>query len=113
MKQLNLWEENRHDMIFEHENQIATYRDVLYQQNEQITYAEYCEPKKGRFLYGIEWEDFVDIRNKDLKKLTYDQLLIFLKNIKVDRKTKLMSFLKKRNIIFGTGLWDWWDRYAS
>jgi len=48
-----------------------------------------------------------------LKKLTYDQLLIFLKNIKVDRKTKLMSFLKKRNIIFGTGLWDWWDRYAS
>jgi len=46
MKQLNLWEENRHDMIFEHENQIATYRDVLYQQNEQITYAEYCEPKK-------------------------------------------------------------------
>ncbi len=50
MKQLNLWEENRHDMIFEHENQIATYRDVLYQQNEQITYAEYCEPKKVGFF---------------------------------------------------------------
>ena len=78
MKQLNLWEENRHDTIFEHENQIATWRDVLSQENEEITYAEYCEPKKGRFLYGIEWEDFVDI---SAKVFGQQPVYVVLKNI--------------------------------
>ena len=113
MKQLKLQDGGRRDVIDKFENQIAAYSDILYEKSDEISYAEYLSPKKDMPNYGTEWEEYVDIKKSDMKNLTYDQLLIFLKNIKVDRKTKLMSFLKKRNIIFGTGLWDWWDRYAS
>ena len=29
--------------------------------------------------YVTEWEDYVDIKKSDMKNLTYDQLLLFLK----------------------------------
>ena len=55
--------------------------------------------------------NYVDIKKSDMKSLTYDQLLLFLKNI--DRKKNggrldlLKTFLKDKDIPFKEGLWDW------
>ena len=49
-----------------------------------------------------------------MKSLTYDQLLLFLKNIDVKknggRLDKLKTFLRDRGILFKDGLWDWQTR---
>ena len=49
-----------------------------------------------------------------MKSLTYDQLLLFLKNI-VPKKNGgrldlLENFLRGRDIPFKAGLWDWRDQ---
>ena len=41
--------------------------------------------------YGTEWEDYVDIKKSDMKSLTYDQLLLFLKNIDEKMKVALIA----------------------
>ena len=111
MKQLKPKDGDRRDVIGQIENQIATYSDVLYEKPNEISYAEYLSPKKGMPNYGTEWEEYVDIKKSDMKSLTYDQLLLFLKNI--DRKKNggrldlLKTFLRGRDIPFKDGLWDW------
>ena len=111
MKETKPHEGERRDVISQLENQIATYSDVLYEKMDEISYAEYLSPKKDMPNYGTEWEDYVDIKKSDMKNLTYDQLLLFLKNI--DRKKNggrldlLKTFLKDRDIFFKDGLWDW------
>ena len=46
-----------------------------------------------------------------MKSLTYDQLLLFLKNIDPEknggRLNLLKTFLKNRDVNFKDGLWDW------
>ncbi len=46
-----------------------------------------------------------------MKSLTYDQLLLFLKNIDAKknggRLDLLKTFLRDRGIPFKSGLWDW------
>ena len=114
MKQLQPWDGGRRDVISQLENQIATYSDVLYEKMDEISYAEYLSPKKDAPHYGTEWEDYVDIKKSDLKNLTYDQLLLFLKNIDAKknggRLNLLKSFLIGRGIPFKNGLWDWQTR---
>ena len=114
MKQLKPEDGGRRDVIDKLENQIATYSDVLYEKSDEISYAEYLSPKKGMLNYGTEWEDYVDIKKSDMKNLTYDQLLLFLKNIDAKknggRLNPLKSFLIGRGIPFKNGLWDWQTR---
>ncbi len=114
MKQLKPKDGDRRDVIGQIENQIATYSDILYEKPDEISYAEYLSPKKGMPNYGIEWEDYVDIKKSDMKNLTYDQLLLFLKNIDVKkhqgRLNLLKGFLIGRDIPFKDGLWDWQTR---
>ena len=114
MKQLKLQDGGRRDVISQLENQIATYSDVLYEKMDEISYAEYLSPKKDMPHYGTEWEEYVDIKKSDMKKLTYDQLLLFLKNIDArknnGRLNLLKGFLIGRGIPFKDGLWDWQTR---
>ena len=111
MKQLKPQDRDRRDVICQSENQVATYSDILCEKLDKIVYAEHLSPKKGMPDYGTDWEEFVDIKKADMKSLTYDQLLLFLKNI--DRKKNggrldlLKTFLKDRDIPFKEGLWDW------
>ena len=103
MKQLKPQNRDRSDVIYQSENQVATYSDILC--------AEHLSPKKGMPDYGTDWEEFVDIKKADMKSLTYDQLLLFLKNI-VPKKNGgrldlLENFLRGRDIPFKAGLWDW------
>ena len=111
MKQLKPQDGDRRDVIDQLENQIATYSDILYEKSDEISYAEYLSPKKGMLNHGTEWEDYVDIKKSDMKNLTYDQLLLFLKNIDAKknggRLNLLKSFLIGRGIPFKNGLWDW------
>jgi hypothetical protein len=111
MKQLKSQNRDRSDVIYQSENQIATFSDILCEKLDEIVYAEYLSPKKGMPDYGANWEEFVDIKKADMKSLTYDQLLLFLKNI-VPKKNGgrldlLENFLRGRDIPFKAGLWDW------
>ena len=111
MKQLKPQDRDRRDVIYESENQVATYSDILCEKLDEIVYAEHLSPKKGMLDYGTDWEEFVDIKKADMKSLTYDQLLLFLKNIDSEknggRLDQLKTFLKNRDINFKDGLWDW------
>ena len=111
MKQLILKDRDRRDVISKFENQIATYSDILCEKHDEIVYAEHLSPKKGFPYYGTDWEDYIDIKKTDMKSLTYDQLLFFLKNIDAKknggRLDLLKTFLKGRDIPFKDGLWDW------
>ena len=111
MKQLKLWDRDRRDVICQSENQVAIYSDILCEKLDEIVYAEHLSPKKGMPDYGVDWEDYVDIKKSDMKSLTYDQLLLFLKNTDAKknggRLDKLKTFLRDRNIPFENGLWDW------
>ena len=111
MKQLKPEDGGRRDVIGKLENQIATYSDVLYEKSDEISYAEYLSPKKDIPHYGTEWEEYVDIKKSDMKNLTYNQLLLFLKSIDAKknggRLNLLKDFLKGKDISFKDGLWDW------
>ena len=52
MQQLDLFD-YRKDYIFDRENQIAHYYDILSETRDTISYSEYIDPKKV-FLY-VEW----------------------------------------------------------
>ena len=109
MKQLNLSSERRSDVIRDFENVIARYSDYLTETSDKIIYCEYITPKKGKeVIPGMEYDDYVDIYKKDLNGLTYDQILLFLKNTKPEERIeKFKSFLDSRNIAFGADLFTW------
>ena len=107
MQQLNLFEYRR-DHLFEQENQIACYYDVLKETEKKIQYSEHINPKKGFAICGMEYEEYVDVEKDNLNGLTYDDLLNFLKNSKKkDRLEKYKKFLKFRNIDFDADLFTW------
>ena len=87
---------------------------AIDERSDEIFYSEWLSPKKGLPHYGMDWEDYVDIKKSDMKSLTYDQLLLFLKNIDAKknggRLNKLKTFLRGRGIPFKDGLWDWQTR---
>tara|TARA_B110000037_G_scaffold191578_1_gene225201 strand:+ start:75 stop:416 length:342 start_codon:yes stop_codon:yes gene_type:complete len=112
MNESNLNKEFREDAIGEYENQVATYHDTLQQYSDSIVYIESIYPKQGMPQYGIEYNDEVEIENQNLKSLTYEQILLFLKNTKKERKEKFMNFLKKRDITFKSELDYWIDKDA-
>ena len=110
MKQLNLQSKERSNFISNFENEIARYTDVLCEKSDEIVYAEHIVPHKGKeIIPGMEYEDYIDIKKKDLKGLTYDQILLFLKNTSPPngRINKLKNFLFSKNIPFKDGLWTW------
>ena len=110
MKQLNLQSERRSDFNSDFENQIARYTDTLSETYDEIRYAEHIVSHKGKeIIPGMDYEDYVDIKKKDLKGLTYDQILLFLKNTKPPngRIEKFKSFLDSKNIAFESDLFTW------
>ena len=107
MQQLNLFDYRR-DHLFEQENQIASYYDVLKETEKKIQYSEHINPKKGFAICGMEYEEYVDVEKDNLNGLTYDDLLNFLKNSKKeDRLERYKKVLKFRNIDFDADLFTW------
>ena len=96
--------QQRHDVIWANKNQVARFKLVLHKKFDEICYSEYTYPAQGRLFHGVEFENYVDINKKDMKQLTYDQLLLFLKKAG-NRKDELKEFLRSKNIPFREGLW--------
>ena len=107
MQQLELFKYRR-DCLFESNNQIAHYYDILKETEDTISYAEHIDPKKGYAIAGMEYEEYIDVKKDRLKGLTYDQIFTYLKNIKKeDRLEKYKALLKFRNIPFEADLFTW------
>ena len=105
--QLELFDYRR-DCLFESENQIAWYFDILKETSDSISYAEHIVPHKGKAICGMEYEEYVDVKKDKLRGLTYDQILKYLKEAKKEeRLEKYKSLLKFRNIPFEADLFTW------
>ena len=77
MQQLDLFD-YRKDYIFDRENQIAHYYDILSETRDTIIYSEHIDPKKGFSACGMDYEEYVDVKKIHLGNLTYDQILLYL-----------------------------------
>ena len=107
MQQLELFDYRR-DYIFDSENKVAHWYDILHETIDTITYSEHIDPKKGFAICGMEYEEYVDVKKDRLKGLTYDQILKYLKSAKKeDRLKKYKALLKFRNIPFEADLFTW------
>ena len=105
--QLELFDYRR-DRLFDSENQIAHYYDILKETSDSISYSEHIDPKKGYAICGMEYEEYVDVKKDKLGGLTYDQILSYLKDTKKeDRLKKYKALLKFRNIPFESDLFTW------
>ena len=105
--QLELFDYRR-DRLFDSENQIAHYYDVLSETHDSISYSEHIDPKKGYAICGMEYEEYVDVKKDKLNGLTYDQILNYLKQSKKEeRLNKYKALLKFRNIPFEADLFTW------
>ena len=105
--QLELFDYRR-DLLFDSENQIAHYYDILKETSDSISYSEHIDPKKGYAICGMEYEEYVDVKKDRLRGLTYDQILNYLKVAKKEeRLEKYKALLKFRNIPFKTDLFTW------
>ena len=105
--QLELFDYRR-DRLFDSENQIAHYYDILKETSDSISYSEHIDPKKGYAICGMEYEEYVDIKKSELKDLTYDQILNYLKDFKKEERLEKYKALSKfRNIPFEADLWTW------
>ena len=95
----------RRDILFERENQIARFYDVLSETEDTISYAEHIDPKKKFSICGMDYEEYVDVKKKYLKGLTYDQILNYLMKFKKEeRLDKYKILLKFSNIPFDRGI---------
>ena len=105
--QLELFDYRR-ESLFESENQVAHYYDILKETHDSISYSEHINPKKGYAVCGMEYEEYIDVKKDNLRGLTYDQILNYLKNSKKeDRLEKYKALLKFRNITFEADLFTW------
>ena len=107
MHQLKLFD-YRKDYLFETDNQIANYYDILYETKKEIKYSEHINPKKGFAICGMDYEEYIDVKKDNLNGLTYDDILIFLRNSKKEERVeKYKKLLKFRNINFDANLFTW------
>ena len=105
--QLKLFDYRR-DLLFDSKSQIAHYYDILSETKDVISYKEHIDPNKGYAIAGMEYEEYVDVKKDNLKGLTYDQILTYLKSAKKeDRLEKYKALLKFRNIPFEADLFTW------
>ena len=105
--QLELFDYRR-DSLFESENQIAHYFDILKETVNEISYAEHINPKKNFAIAGMEYEEYIDVKKDRLKGLTYDQILTYLKDTKKEERIeKYKALLKFRDIPFDADLFTW------
>ena len=105
--QLELFDYRR-EYIFESENEVAHWYDILKETKDTVSYAEHIDPKKGYSICGMEYEEYVDVKKSKLGKLTYDQILNYLKKIKKEhRLEKYKALLKFREIPFEADIFTW------
>jgi hypothetical protein len=90
------------------ENPIAKYYSSLTDYGDRIKYSDITLPKNSTLFE--EFDDYINIKKQDLKGITFEQILFFLKNIETkENQTKkdcLVELLNKNQIKYEEGLWD-------
>ena len=109
MEKFNLPEGWKYEVFDKFENQIAKYYSALTDYGEMIRFSDFTSAKDSKVF--AEFDDYINIKKQDLKNITFEQLLLFLKNIqpkeKQSKKDCLIQLLKNKQIKYDEGLW--WD----
>ena len=111
MQQLTLFD-YRKNYLFEKNNEIAHYYDILSENENTISYSEHIDPKEKFSICGMDYEEYVDIKKSDLKGLNYDKIYNFLINFdKEKRLERYKDLLKFMNIKHEADLFTWNSDY--
>ena len=107
MQQLQLFD-HRKDYLFKKDNEVAHYYDILKENENTISYTEHIDPKKKFSIYGLDYEEYVDIKKSDLKGLNYDKIYNFLTKFdKEHRLERYKQLLKFNDIKFEADVFTW------
>ena len=107
MQQLELFD-YRKDYLFERDNEVAYYYDILKENEDTISYSEHIDPKKKFSICGMDYEEYVDIKKKDLKGLDNDKILNFLSEFnKEHRLERYNQLLKFNDVKFEADVFTW------
>ena len=63
MEQLELFDYRR-DYLFERDNEVAHYYDILKENKNTISYSEHIDPKKKFSICDMDYEEYVDVKKK-------------------------------------------------
>ena len=108
MEKYNLPKGWKYEVFDKIENPIAKYYSALTDYGEMIKFSDITHPKTSNMF--AEFDDYINIAKQDLGNITFEQLLLFLKNIKPrenqSKKDCLIELLKNKQIKYDEGLWD-------
>ncbi len=108
MEKYNLPKGWKYEVFDKIENPIAKYYSSLTDYGEMIKFSDITHPKNTNMF--AEFDDYINIAKQDLGNITFEQLLLFLKNIKPrenqSKKDCLIQLLNKKQIKYDEGLWD-------
>ena len=108
MEKNNLPEGWKYEVFDKLENPIAKHYSALTDYGNMIKFSEIIHPKNSNMF--AEFDDYVNMKKKDLKGITFEQILLYLKNIVPkegqSKKEFLIKFLDQRQIQYDEGLWD-------
>ena len=111
MHQLKLFD-YRKDYLFEKNNEIAHYYDILSENENSIIYSEHIDPKEKFSICGMDYEEYVDIKKSDQKQLNYDKIYNFLINLDKDKRLEgYKNLLRSMNIKYESDLFTWNSDY--
>ena len=111
MEQLELFD-YRKDYLFEKDNEVAHYYDILKESKDTISYSEHIDPKKKFSICGLDYEEYVDIKKSELKDLDYDKIYNFLVEFgRENRRERFKQLLKFRDIKFESDVFTWCSDY--
>ena len=108
MEKNNLPEGWKYEVFDKLENPIAKHYSALTDYGNMIKFSDIINPKNSNMF--VEFDDYVNIKKKDLKGITFEQILLYLKNVVPkegqSKKDLLIKFLDQRQIQYDEGLWD-------
>ena len=80
MEKYNLPKGWKYEVFDKIENPIAKYYSALTDYGDMIKFSDITHPKTSNMF--AEFDDYINIAKQDLGNITFEQLLLFLKNIK-------------------------------
>ena len=108
MEKYNLPKGWKYEIFDKIENPIAKYYSSLTDCGDMIKFSNITLPKTSNIF--AEFDDYINIKKKDLKGITFEQLFFYLKNIEPrkeqSKKDCLVELLNKNQIKYEEGLWD-------
>lgn len=108
MDKTNLPKGWKYEVFDKKENPIAKYYSALTDYGDMMKFSDITHPKNSNLFE--EFDDYINIKKADLKEITFEQILFFLKNIEPrenqSKKDCLIKLLNKNQIKYEEGLWD-------